>query len=71
MFAKLANSRRLEEATSAKDDVAPSEQLIQLVVLHNGLVAHASVADVAVRLQYTCLTRSLKWQVEEVKLLKA
>ena len=28
MFAKLANNRKLEEATSAKDDVAPSKRTL-------------------------------------------
>lgn len=32
MFAKLANNRKLEEATSAKDDVAPSESTLTVEV---------------------------------------
>lgn len=33
MFAKLANNRRLEEATSAKDDVAPSKRMAERLLL--------------------------------------
>ncbi|KAA6426541.1 MAG: VHS domain-containing protein [Trebouxia sp. A1-2] len=36
MFAKLANNRKLEEATSAKDDVAPMYLLDEIAQLANG-----------------------------------
>lgn len=54
MFAKLANNRKLEEATSAKDDVAPSKRtlfcngvLVVRVSHHEGLCAVYVLDEIA------------------------
>lgn len=66
MFAKLANNRKLEEATSAKDDVAPSK-LLYIVVVESADVFEIQVTPTV---QCTCWMRSPNLQTEVVRLLK-
>lgn len=67
MFAKLANKRKLDEATSAKDDVTPSESIVWCA----NVAVLASELMLAVLLQFTCWTRSLNLSVRVVTQLRA
>ena len=64
MFAKLANNRKLEEATSAKDDVAPSRSNMLLSCL---IISKSHWKAI---LQFTCWMRSLNLSAWEAKQLK-